>query len=50
MVMDEKSDRVELQRRLQQAKRTITLHPDAVTTGRLQKLMLDLEEQLRLSE
>lgn len=48
--MDEKSDRKELQRRLQQAKRMITLSPDVVTRERLQKLVEELEEQLQASE
>jgi hypothetical protein len=48
--MTEKSDRKELQRRLEQAKRAVDLVNDPVTTERLQKLVKDLEEQLRLSE
>lgn len=50
VAMDEKSDRKELQRRLQQAKRMITLSPDVVTRERLQKLVEELEEQLQASE
>jgi hypothetical protein len=64
--MNEKSDRKELERRLEQAKRAAALGNvrapvhgdlgfrlegnDPVTTERLQKLVKDLEEQLRLSE
>ena len=48
--MDEKSDRAELQRRLDQAKRMVALRIDAITTERLQKLVRELEEQLRKSE
>ena len=48
--MDEKSDRNELQRRLEQAKRMVASRIDAVTTERLQKLVLELEGQLRKSE
>jgi hypothetical protein len=38
------------ERRLEQAKRAAALGNDPVTTERLQKLVKDLEEQLRLSE
>jgi hypothetical protein len=48
--MDEKSDREELQRRLGQAKRLATVPSDPVTMERLQKLVQQLEEQLRKSE
>jgi hypothetical protein len=48
--MDEKSDRKELERRLEQAKRMAACPSDAVTDERLQKLVQDLEEQLRKSE
>jgi hypothetical protein len=48
--MIEKSDRKELERRLEQAKRAAALGNDPVTAERLQKLVKDLEEQLRLSE
>jgi hypothetical protein len=48
--MDEKSDRNELQRRLEQAKRMANETDDAVTTQRLQKLVQELKEQLRKSE
>jgi hypothetical protein len=50
VAMIEKSDRKELERRLEQAKRAAALGNDPVTTERLQKLVKDLEEQLRLSE
>jgi len=48
--MDDKSDRAELQRRLEQAKRMATFSGDPVTSERLQKLVQELEEQLRRSE
>jgi hypothetical protein len=49
--MIEKSDRTELERRLEQAKRIAASLPiDDVTNERLQKLAQDLEEQLRKSE
>jgi predicted GTPase len=44
--MNEKSDRKELERRLEQAKRAVALLNDPVTTERLQKLVRDLEERL----
>jgi hypothetical protein len=44
--MWESSDRKELQRRLEQAKRAVALLNDPVTTERLQKLVKQLEEQL----
>jgi CRP-like cAMP-binding protein len=44
--MNEKSDREELQRRLEQAKRAAALLNDPLTTERLQKLIKDLEERL----
>jgi CRP-like cAMP-binding protein len=44
--MNEKSDREELQRRLEQAKRAVALLNDPLTTERLQKLIEDLEERL----
>ena len=47
--MDEKSDRKELERRLEQAKRAAALGNDPITAERLQKLVKELEEQLRLS-
>jgi hypothetical protein len=48
--MIEKSDRKELERRLEQAKRMAALSSDTVTSERLQKLVQELEEQLRKSE
>ena len=48
--MDDKSDRKELERRLEQAKRMAAFPSDAVTNERLQKLVQDLEEQFRKSE
>ena len=48
--MDDKSDRKELERRLEQAKRMAAFPSDAVTNERLQKLVQQLEEQLRKSE
>jgi transcriptional regulator NrdR family protein len=47
--MVEKSDRKELERRLEQAKR-MAATADPVTSERLQKLVQELEEQLRKSE
>jgi hypothetical protein len=46
VAMTEKSDRKELERRLQQARR-IRLNDDPLTKEKLSKLILDLEEQLR---
>jgi hypothetical protein len=48
--MDEKSDRKELERRLEQAERMAALPADPVTNERLRKLVQELEEQLRESE
>jgi hypothetical protein len=48
--MNEKSDRKELERRLEQAKRAAAWLNDPVTTERLQKLVKDLEEQLGEAE
>ena len=48
--MNEKGDRNELERRLEQAKRAAALLNDPVTTERLLKLVKDLEEQLREPE
>ena len=48
--MDDKSDRKELERRLEQAKRMGAFAGDTVTNERLQKLVQDLEQQLRKSE
>ena len=47
--MNEKRDRKELERRLEQAKR-MAATADPVTNERLQKLVQELEEQLRKSE
>jgi hypothetical protein len=46
--MNEKSDRKEPERRLIQAKRMAALASDEVIKDRLQKLVQELEEQLRL--
>jgi hypothetical protein len=48
--MSEESDRKELQRRLEQAKRMAALLSDPVTDERLRKLVQDLEEKLREPE
>ncbi len=48
--MNEKGDRKELERRLEQAKRAAVLFNDPVTAERLLKLVNDLEEQLREPE
>ena len=48
--MAESSDRKELERRLEQAKRIAGLALDPLTNERLQRLVQELEEQLRLSE
>ena len=48
--MDDQSNRKELERRLEQAKRMAAFPSDTVTNERLQKLVRDLEEQLRKSE
>jgi len=48
--MNEKSDRKELERRLEQAKQAASLFNDPITTERLLKLVKDLEEQLREPE
>jgi hypothetical protein len=48
--MDEKRNRKELERRLEQAKRAAALGNDPVTNERLRKLVRELEEQLRESE
>jgi hypothetical protein len=48
--MDEKNEREELQRRLGQAKRLAAAPSDPVTTERLERLVQQLEEQLRKSE
>ena len=50
VAMVEKSDRKELERRLEQAKRMGAMAADPVTNERLRKLVQELEEQLRESE
>jgi hypothetical protein len=45
--MTEKSDRKELERRLEQARRMAAQSTDSLTKERLEKLIRDLEEQLR---
>jgi hypothetical protein len=45
--MTEKSDRKELEQRLEQARRLARGAHDSLTKERLAKLILDLEEQLR---
>jgi hypothetical protein len=47
--MVESNDRKELERRLEQAKRIADLPVDPLTKERLQRLVRELEEQLRLS-
>jgi hypothetical protein len=47
VAMTEKSDRKELERRLEQARRMSREQDDALTKERLAKLICDLEEQLR---
>ena len=42
-----KSDRQELERRLQQARRMLREHDDPLTKERLSQLIRDLEVQLR---
>ena len=48
--MAESGDRKELERRLEQARRVADLALDPLTKERLRALVLELEEQLRLSE
>ena len=48
--MAESSDRKELMKRLEQARRIADLALDPLTKERLTRLVQDLEEQLRLSE
>jgi hypothetical protein len=48
--MAESSDREELKRRLEQARRIADLALDPLTKERLQRLVQELEEQLRLSD
>jgi hypothetical protein len=46
----EKSERKELERRLEQARRVTREHDDPLTKERLSRLILELEKQLRHSE
>jgi hypothetical protein len=48
--MAESSDRKELERRLEQARRIADLVLDPLTKERLQRLVQELDEQLRLSK
>jgi hypothetical protein len=48
--MAESNDRKELERRLEQAKRIANVALDPLTNERLQRLVQELEEQLRLSQ
>ena len=48
--MAESSDRKELEKRLEQARRVADLALDPLTKERLHALVHELEEQLRLSE
>jgi len=48
--MTESSDRKELEKRLEQARRIADLALDPLTKERLQRLVQELEEQLRLSK
>jgi len=48
--MAESSDRKELKKRLEQARRIADLALDPLTRERLARLMQELEEQLRLAE
>ena len=48
--MAESNDRKELERRLEQARRVADLPVDPLTKERLQRLVRELEEQLRLSK
>jgi hypothetical protein len=45
--MTKNSDRKELERRLEQARRIAKSQPDLLTRERIEKLIHDLEEQLR---
>ena len=47
VAVTEKSDRKELERRLEQARRMARQQNDPLTKERLAKLISDLEEQLR---
>jgi hypothetical protein len=48
--MDQKVPREELERRLAQSRRLVSLAPDPITIERLKLLALDLEQQLRCAE
>jgi len=48
--MNQRRDRKELERRLEQANRMSAMPPEPVTNERLRKLVQELEEQLRESE
>jgi hypothetical protein len=48
--MAESNDRKELERRLEQVRRVADLPVDPLTKERLQRLVRELEEQLRLSK
>jgi chromosomal replication initiation ATPase DnaA len=48
--MNKKSDREELERRLEQVRRLSSMANDEVTRERMGKLIRDLEEQLREPE
>jgi hypothetical protein len=43
----ENNDRKELERRLEQARRVLRSQPDPITRDRIEKLVRDLEDQLR---
>lgn len=45
--MGENNDRKELERRLEQARRLVVYQTDPATRQRIEKLIHDLEEQLR---
>jgi hypothetical protein len=47
VAVTEKSDREELERRLEQSRRMLREHDDPLTKERLTQSILDLEEQLR---
>jgi hypothetical protein len=45
--MTEMRERIELERRFEQARRVAREHDDPLTKKRIARLILDLEEQLR---
>lgn len=45
--MNQKNDREELERRLEQVRRLSSIDHDPVTKERMERLIRDLEEQLR---